>query len=61
MDDLSSIQKEAIKVAKSFSFPKIHTPFEDMPDIDETFKTAHASHYSEISELDAFKADLNNY
>lgn len=56
MDDLSSIQKGAIKAAKSFSLPKIHTPFEDMPDIDETFKTAHVGHYSEIPELDTFKA-----
>lgn len=56
MDDFSSIQKEAIKVAKSFKVPKIHTPFEDMPDINETFKTAHAGYYPEISELDTFKA-----
>ena len=55
MDNLSSIQKEAIKVAKSFKVPKIHTPFEDMPNIEEAFKTAHASYYPEISELDAFK------
>lgn len=56
MDNLSSIQKEAIKVAKSFNVPKIHTPFEDMPDINETFKTANASYYPEISELDTCKA-----
>ena len=56
MDNLSSIQKEAIKIAKSFKVPKIHTPFEDMPNIEETFKTVHASYYPEISELDTPKA-----
>ena len=35
MDNLSSIQKEAIKVAKSLRFPKVHTPFEDMTDASE--------------------------
>ena len=35
MDDLSPLQKAAVETAKSFSFPKIHSPFEDMPDIDE--------------------------
>lgn len=35
MDDLSPLQKAAAETAKSFSFPKIHSPFEDMPDIDE--------------------------
>lgn len=56
MDNLSSMQKEAIKVAKSFKVPKFHTPFEDMPNIEETFKTVHASYYPEISELDTPKA-----
>jgi len=56
MDNLSSIQKEAIKVAKSFKVPKIHTPFEDMPNIEETFKTVNVGYYPEISELDTFKA-----
>lgn len=55
MDNLSSIQKEAIKVAKSFKVPKIHTPFEDMPNIEETFKTVHASYYPEMPELDSLK------
>jgi hypothetical protein len=55
MDDLSPIQKAAIKVSKSFKVPKIHTPFEDMPNIEETFKTVHASYYPEISELDTPK------
>ena len=56
MDDLRSLQKVAIKVAKSFKVPKIHTPFEDMPNIEETFKTVHASYYPEIPELDTPKA-----
>lgn len=56
MDDLSPIQKAAIKVSKSFKVPKIHTPFKDMPNIEETFKTVHASYYPEISELDTPKA-----
>lgn len=35
MDDLSPLQKAAIKTAKSFSFPKINTFFDDVPDVDE--------------------------
>lgn len=55
MDNLSSIQKEAIKVAKSFKVPNVHTPFEDMPDINEAFKAVHASYYPELPELDSLK------
>lgn len=55
MDNLSSIQKEAIKVAKSFKVPNVHTPFEDMPDINEAFKAVHASYYPETPELDSLK------
>lgn len=55
MDNLSSIQKEAIKVAKSFKVLNVHTPFEDMPDINEAFKAVHASYYPETPELDSLK------
>lgn len=40
MDDLSPMQKVAVETAKSFSFPKIHTPFEDMPNASELLQQA---------------------
>lgn len=51
MDDLSPMQKVAVETAKSFSFPKIRTPFEDMPDASELLQQAR-----EIQDLSIARA-----
>lgn len=55
MDDLSSIQKEAIKVAKSLRFPKVHTHFEDIPNIDEVLKQKQDDMQARAQDLSTFR------
>ena len=55
MDNLSSIQKEAIKVAKSLRFPKVHTPFEDIPNIDEVLKQKQDDMQARAQDLSTFR------
>nr|DAT26105.1 MAG TPA: vesicle-associated membrane protein 2 [Caudoviricetes sp.] len=55
MDDLSSIQKGAIKVAKSLRFPKVHTPFEDIPNIDEVLKQKQNDMQARAQDLSTFR------
>lgn len=51
MDDLSPMQKVAVETAKSFSFPKIHTPFEDMTDVSDLLQQT-----QEIQDLSIARA-----